>query len=70
MKIIDSFWVGQLGFVKASNGFETKIYAGIATAQTQAEAEQEIASSGYVVPNVHLANFLHIDNFSSEYQAD
>ena len=42
MKIIDSFWVGQLGFVKASNGFETKIYAGIATAQTQAEAERRL----------------------------
>ena len=70
MKIIDSFWVGQMGFVKASNGFEIKIYAGIATAQTQAEGEMEIATNGYVIPGVHLANFLHIDNFSSEYQAD
>lgn len=67
MKIIDSFWVGQLGFVKASNGFETQIYAGIATAQTQQEAEREIVAAGYIVPNVHLANFLHIDNFSAEY---
>lgn len=70
MKIIDSFWVGQLGFVKASNGFETKIYAGVATATTQVEAEQEVIRAGYVVPNVHLANFLHIDNFSAEYTAE
>lgn len=68
MRVIESFWIGRLGFVKANNGFETKIYAGMATANDQAGAEAEVLNQGYVVPQIHLLNFLQIDNFNQEYQ--
>ena len=68
MKAIESFWIGRLGFVKANNGFEIKIYAGMATANDQAGAEAEVLNQGYVVPQIHLLNFLQIDNFNQEYQ--
>jgi len=68
MKVIESFWIGRLGFVKANNGFETKIYAGMATGDTQAAAEAEVLNQGYEVPQIHLLNFLQIDNFNQEYQ--
>jgi hypothetical protein len=68
MKVIESFWVGRLGFVKANNGFETKIYAGLTTADTQPLAEAEVVKQGYEIPQIHLLNFLQVDNFNQEYQ--
>ena len=70
VKVIDSFWVGRLGFVKFSNGFETKIKAGVAMdAADEQSAVQEVIRSGYDVPHVYLAQFLDLSSIGSgEYQ--
>lgn len=66
MKIIETFWVGRLGFVKVNNGFETQIKCGLAEGVNEQVDTQSIARNGYTVPATHLRNFLDMSSIGSK----
>lgn len=67
MKIVDTFWFGQVGFVKVDNGFEKKVYVGVAQGVNEQHDSEFIAKFGYPVPTVLLTQFLEDDKYRSEY---
>lgn len=67
MKIVDAFWLNNIGFVKVDNGFESKVYVG----QIQGYGEQQdaewIARHGSPVPRIQLSQFLEEDKYKGQY---
>ena len=67
MRIIDAFWLGNVGFVKVNNGFETKVYTDIAQGVNETYDTEFIAKNGREVPSNALVRFLENDTYNSEY---
>lgn len=67
MTIVDSFWLGGIGFVKVNNGFETKTYVGIAQGQGEKQDTEHIARYGTQVPETVLVQFLDNSQYSRQY---
>jgi len=67
MRIIDAFWLGNVGFVKVNNGFETKVYTGVVQGVNETYDTEFIAKNGREVPSNALVRFLENDTYKSEY---
>lgn len=70
MKIVDAFWLGNIGFVKVDNGFEVRVFVGPMQGINEQEDAQWIATYGTRVPSVSLSQFLEIDRYKSEYTTE
>jgi len=69
MRVIDAFWIGRIGFIKFTNGFETKIRCGAAQGLGEREDTNFIIENGADVPGTYLAQFLDLSNLNAEYVA-
>ena len=67
MKIVDAFWLGNIGFVKVSNNFETRVLVGVAQGVNETYDAEHIAQNGYRVPPGSLLRFLENDTYKNEY---
>ena len=69
MRVIDAFWIGQIGFIKFTNGFETKIRCGTAQGLGEREDTNYIINNGMDVPHTYLIQFLDMTSMNPEYVA-
>jgi len=69
MRVIDAFWIGQIGFIKFTNGFETKIRCGAAQGLGEREDTNYIINNGADVPHTYLAQFLDMSTLNPDYVA-
>lgn len=69
MKVIEVFWIGRIGFIKYTNGFETKIKCGTAQGLGEKEDTDFIIQSGFDVPHTYLAQFLDLTTLNPDYIA-
>lgn len=67
MKVVDALWVGRIGFIKVTNGFELKVYAGLVQGMGEAADTQYIIKNGSELPLVILSQFLEGDPFTAQY---
>lgn len=67
MRIMDAFWINSIGFVKVHNGFETKVYMGVAQGLNETYDTEYIAKHGQLVPTQLLTQFLELDSYNKQY---